>query len=222
MKKCPYCKVEVGGNPEKCPLCQSKLMGEGDRAYFPVQDTMKFRSFLYKLQLFIVWVVIIACLGLDFLVHLRLPGLPELHWSLLVAMWLVAFEFLIMRQFKLGMGSARKVTMMVLIILAMLSVTAYFLGFLQITLDLIVPVVITGAVIANFVLAMVDKNGNAMAYLLSGLLCGVIPSIVLFIVKDRMPVAWMVCMIVSLVLFAGVIIFKGRLVAGELQRRFNV
>ena len=222
MKKCPYCKVEVGGNPEKCPLCQSKLMGEGDRAYFPVQDTMKFRSFLYKLQLFIVWVVIIACLGLDFLVYLRLPGLPELHWSLLVAMWLVAFEFLIMRQFKPGMGSARKVTMMVLIILAMLSVTAYFLGFLQITLDLIVPVVITGAVIANFVLAMVDKNGNAMAYLLSGLLCGVIPSIVLFIVKDRMPVAWMVCMIVSLVLFAGVIIFKGRLVAGELQRRFNV
>ena len=222
MKKCPYCKVEVGGNPEKCPLCQSKLMGEGDRAYFPVQDTMKFRSFLYKLQLFIVWVVIIACLGLDFLVHLRLPGLPELHWSLLVAMWLVAFEFLIMRQFKPGMGSARKVTMMVLIILAMLSVTAYFLGFLQITLDLIVPVVITGAVIANFVLAMVDKNGNAMAYLLSGLLCGVIPSIVLFIVKDRMPVAWMVCIIVSLVLFAGVIIFKGRLVAGELQRRFNV
>ena len=222
MKKCPYCKVEVGGNPEKCPLCQSKLMGEGDRAYFPVQDTMKFRSFLYKLQLFIVWVVIIACLGLDFLVHLSLPGLPELHWSLLVAMWLVAFEFLIMRQFKPGMGSARKVTMMVLIILAMLSVTAYFLGFLQITLDLIVPVVITGAVIANFVLAMVDKNGNAMAYLLSGLLCGVIPSIVLFIVKDRMPVAWMVCMIVSLVLFAGVIIFKGRLVAGELQRRFNV
>lgn len=222
MKKCPYCKVEVGGNPEKCPLCQSKLMGEGDRAYFPVQDTMKFRSFLYKLQLFIVWVVIIACLGLDFLVHLRLPGLPELHWGLLVAMWLVAFEFLIMRQFKPGMGSARKVTMMVLIILAMLSVTAYFLGFLQITLDLIVPVVITGAVIANFVLAMVDKNGNAMAYLLSGLLCGVIPSIVLFIVKDRMPVAWMVCMIVSLVLFAGVIIFKGRLVAGELQRRFNV
>jgi hypothetical protein len=174
------------------------------------------------LQLFIVWVVIIACLGLDFLVHLRLPGLPELHWSLLVAMWLVAFEFLIMRQFKPGMGSARKVTMMVLIILAMLSVTAYFLGFLQITLDLIVPVVITGAVIANFVLAMVDKNGYAMAYLLSGLLCGVIPSIVLFIVKDRMPVAWMVCMIVSLVLFAGVIIFKGRLVAGELQRRFNV
>ena len=222
MKKCPYCKVEVGGNPEKCPLCQSKLMGEGDRASFPVQDTMKFRSFLYKLQLFIVWVVIIACLGLDFLVHLRLPGLPELHWSLLVAMWLVAFEFSIMRQFKPGMGSARKVTMMVLIILAMLSVTAYFLGFLQITLDLIVPVVITGAVIANFVLAMVDKNGNAMAYLLSGLLCGVIPSIVLFIVKDRMPVAWMVCMIVSLVLFAGVIIFKGRLVAGELQRRFNV
>ena len=25
MKNCPYCKIEVGGNLKKCPLCQSKL-----------------------------------------------------------------------------------------------------------------------------------------------------------------------------------------------------
>ena len=222
MKKCPYCKIEVGGDPAKCPICQSKLMGEGEAAYFPVRDTLKFRSFLYKLQLFIVWIVIISCIGLDLLANVRIPDMPGFHWSLLLTMWLTAFEFLIMRQFRPGTGSARKVTMMVLIILAMLSVTAYYFGFLTITLELIVPIVFTGTVIADFTLAMIDKNGNTMAYLLGNLLLGLIPSIVLYFTKDVMPVAWMICLIVSVILFVGSVIFKGRSVAAELQRRFNV
>ena len=222
MKKCPYCKIEVGGNPAKCPICQNKLMGEGEDAYFPVRDTLKFRSFLYKLQLFIVWIVIILSIGLDFLAAVRLPDMPDFHWSLLLTMWLTAFEFLIMRQFRPGTGSARKVTMMVLIILAMLSITAYYFGFLKLTLELIVPIVFTGTVIADFTLAMIDKKGNTMAYLLGNLLLGLIPSIVLYFTKDVMPIAWMICLIVSAILFVGSVIFKGRSVAAELQRRFNV
>ena len=222
MKKCPYCKIEIGGNPEKCPLCQSKLMGEGETAYFPVRDTLRFRSFLYKLQLFIIWIAVILCIALDFLMSVRLPDYPELHWSLLAAMWLVAFEFLIMRQFRPGTGSARKVSMMVLIIMAMLLITAYYFDFWRVTLEIIVPIVITGTVIANFTLAMVDKKGNTMAYLLTNFLFGVIPSIILYFTQEVMPPAWMICLIVSLILFVGAIIFKGKSVAAELQRRFNV
>ena len=222
MKKCPYCKIEVGGNLIKCPVCQSKLMGEGDTAYFPRLENQQIRSLFYKLQLFIVWVVLIVGLGLDFLVSLRLPGFPDLHWSLILAMWLVVFEFGIMRQFRPGTGSARKVTMMVVIILALLAVTAYFFGFLEIVLDLVVPIVLTGTIIANFVLAMVDKNGNTMAYLLTGLLFGVIPSLILYFTKEKMPIAWIICMIVSVILFVGSVIFKGKAVTAEIQRRFNV
>ena len=112
--------------------------------------------------------------------------------------------------------------MMVLITLGLLSVTAYFFNFLEITLDLIIPIVLTGAMIANFVLAMVDKNGNTMAYLLSGLLFGVIPSIILYFTKEEMPLAWTLCLIVSVSLFVGAVIFRGRAVAAEIQRRFNV
>ena len=222
MKKCPYCKIEVGGNTDKCPLCQSRLNGEAEQAYFPKMEALQFRSFLYKLQLLIVWAVIIVSIGLDFIVPVRLPSYPDLHWSLLLAMWLVAFEFLIMRQFKPGTGSARKVTMMVIIILGMLTITAYFLGFVQIVLELIIPIVITGTVIASFVLTLVDKNGNAMAYFLTDLLFGVIPSIVLYICYRTMPLAWMICMIVSLILVVGTVIFKGRSMTGEIQRRFNL
>ena len=222
MKKCPYCKINVGGDLLKCPLCQSKLTGEGERAYFPKLEEQKKKSMFYKMQLFIVWIILIVGIGLDFMIGLRLPDFPDLHWSLILALCLVAFEFGIMRQFKPGTGSARKVTMMVLIILALLSVTAYFLDFFEITMVLIVPVVLTGTIIANFVLAMVDKHGNTMAYLLSGLLLGVIPSIVLYFKRESMPLAWAICLIVSVILFVGAVIFKGRSVAAEIQRRFNV
>ena len=75
-------------------------------------------------------------------------------------MWLMGFEFGIMRQFKPGTGSAGKVTMLVLITIAMWCVTAYYLGFMKITIDLVVPSALTATSIANFVLAMIDKNGN--------------------------------------------------------------
>lgn len=223
MKHCPYCKVDIGGDPKKCPLCQSKLSGEGEELYFPhVKEAYKTQSLFYKLQLFAAWVVLIVALGLDFVLKLRLPGYPDLHWSLLLAMWLMVIEFGIMRRFKPGRGSAGKVTAIVLITLACLLVTASYLNFFDVTLQFIVPIVLTAMIVADFVLAMVDKHNNNMAYLLTGLLIGVLPSLGYFLIHWRLTVTWTILLIVSVVLLAGVIIFKGRAVAAEFQRRFNI
>lgn len=80
-------------------------------------------------------------------------------------MWLLAFEFGIMRQFKPGTGSAGKVSMLMLIIAAAWMVTAYFFGFWDITLNLVIPIALAATIITNFVLAMIDRNGNSMGYL---------------------------------------------------------
>ncbi|MBO4415401.1 MAG: hypothetical protein J5824_05400 [Lachnospiraceae bacterium] len=222
MKKCPYCKIEVGGVLEKCPLCQSRLTGENEDAHFPLNTTLKFRSFLYKLHIFIIWAVMIVGIGLDFLFGLRIPPFPELHWSLILAMWLMTSEYAIVRQFRLGTGSARKVTMMVFIILIMLLITAHYFDFMWLAWGWMVPIVLTAMIAADFVLVLLEKQGNAMAYLLSGQLLGLIPCIVLYFREDKMQPAWMICMIVTVVLFAGVIVFKGRSVAKEVRRRFNL
>ena len=222
MRKCPYCKIDIGGDLEKCPLCQSKLTGEAEEAYFPKIDTMQKRTLFYKFQLLIVWIIVIVGIGLDFMLKLRLPGYPDLHWSLLLAMWLLIMDLRIMRSFRPGTGSARKVTFMVFITLVMLMITAYFFGFMELTLGMIVPIVITGMVIANFVLAMIDKHGNTMSYLLTGILIGLIPCIVMYLINKSMSIPWIICSLVSAILLVGAVVFKGRAVAAELQRRFNL
>jgi hypothetical protein len=222
MKNCPYCKIEVGGNLKKCPLCQSKLNGEAERQYFPRQTTLKIQSFFYKIQLFIVWAVIIASLGVDFLFNVKVWPIKDVHWSLIVAMWLIVFEFGIIRLFKKGMSSSRIITLFVFIILAMLSITAYYVGHLWFVAAWIAPCVVMGTLIANFVLAMIDKSGNAMVYLLTNLVVGIFPFIVFNLTERDCPITWIICLLVSLILFVGAIIFKGREVAGEIQRRLSV
>ncbi|MBP5297759.1 MAG: hypothetical protein J6Z09_01265 [Lachnospiraceae bacterium] len=222
MKRCPYCKIEIKGDLYKCPLCQSKLSGSDEQPPFPKLEAQKKKSVFYRIQLLLVWTLLIVGVGLDFMVGLRLPGFPELHWSLLLSMWLVAFEFGIMRQFKPGTGSAGKVSMLMLIIAAAWMVTAYFFGLLDITLNMVIPIALAATIITNFVLAMIDRNGNSMAYLLSGFLLSLIPGIIQFIVRDSMPLAWVICMMIGATLFVGAIIFKGRAVTAELQRRFHI
>ncbi|MBO7451312.1 MAG: hypothetical protein J6U54_13190 [Clostridiales bacterium] len=222
MRSCPYCKVGIEGDLAKCPLCQSKLSGTSEESCYPKFEAQKKKSLYYKMQLAIVWGLLIVGIGLDFLVRLRIPGFPDLHWSLLWAMWLIGFEFGIMRQFKPGTGSAGKVTMMVLITIVMWCVTAYFFGLMKVTIELAVPAVLAATITANFVLALIDKNGNTMLYLISGFFMGIVPSIICFFVSDKMPLAWVICLMVSVILFVASVIFKGRAVADEFQRRFHL
>ena len=198
MRRCPYCKVNIAGDLGKCPLCQSKLGGGAEEPCYPKFEAQKKRSFFYKMQLLAVWSILIIGVCLDFMVKIRL------------------------RQFKPGTGSAGKVTMMVIITIAMWCVTAYFFGLLKITLDLVVPVVLAATITANFVLALIDKNGNTMLYLLTGLFMGLVPSIIYFFASAKMPIAWVICLMVSVILFAGSVIFRGRAVAAEFQRRFHL
>jgi len=57
---------------------------------------------------------------------------------------------------------------------------------------------------------------------LTNLFVGVVPYIFIYFLGKGTPIAWIVCTIVSILLFIGAVIFKGRTVLNELQRRFNV
>ncbi|QFJ54575.1 DUF6320 domain-containing protein [Pseudobutyrivibrio xylanivorans] len=222
MKNCPYCNIKVGGDLKKCPFCQSRLAGEAEDRYFPTQTILKLQSFFYKLQLFIVWIIIITSIGLDFFFGLPLYPSCKFHWSLLIIMWLLAFEFTIIRLFKKGMNASRVLSISVVLVMIMLGITAYYVGFLKIFVYWVLPNVVMATMVANFVFSMLDKSGNAMVYLLTNLLIGILPYIAFYVLKRNCPLEWIICLLVSFALFVGAIIFRGREVVNEIQRRLSV
>ncbi len=221
MKHCPYCKIEVGGQLNRCPFCQNALNGDAgdDRPHWPVQATLQKQSVLYKLQLFIVLSAMIIALSLDFLFDIK-DG--NLHWSLLLSLWLLAFEFGLIRLFKRDFSPSRILTLFVLLLATLLLITGYFTGYWALTAGVIVPWMCIGTLIANFVLTLAEKIANAMVYLLSNILLGVLPYLVLLIMGKDIPLAWIICLITSVIIFIGSCIFRGRAVLSELQRRFNM
>jgi hypothetical protein len=221
MKTCPFCNIEVGGNLSKCPLCQNALTGDGtgDMPHWPLQTTLKKQSILYKVQLCLILTCIILVLSIDFLFGYR-GG--TLHWSLLVSMWLIAFEFGLIRLFKKNFSPSRILTLFVLILSVLIMITGYFTGYWYLTAGIMVPCLCIGTLIANFILTLVDQIANAMVYLLSNILLGVLPYIVLLIMGKNIPMAWIICLIVSVIIFINSCILRGRAVLSEVQRRFNM
>ncbi|MCR5743274.1 MAG: hypothetical protein K6F92_06080 [Lachnospiraceae bacterium] len=219
---CPYCKIEVGGNLTKCPLCQSKLRGEPEEIYFPVNEEILKKSVLYKIQIFIVITAIIVGVGLDFFFGLRIGPFKELHWSLLLAMWLIVMEIEVMRHLVRGSGASRKLTLPVFTVLILMIITSYYFDIMWLTVKWIVPLTLVATLIANFVIGMIDKHGNAMIYLLTNMFVGIIPGVVLLISHRDIYFTWTICLLVSSILFVAAVIFKGREVLKEVQRRLNV
>ena len=76
---------------------------------------------------------------------------------------------------------------------------------------------------------MADKNQRIIPKgivwpfaLLTCLFFGLIPFWVMYILRKDMPMTWSICLIVSITVLAAAIIFKGRTVAREFQRRFHI
>ena len=124
MKYCPNCQLSVGGAFEYCPLCQNELIEKNQDSvsvgndvkngedienckdinddlkdanyYFPDCDKLKTQSFWYKLQLFIMCAATFICFVVDFLIVYD----REIHFSLIVLLWVVGFQLLLNKLIK--------------------------------------------------------------------------------------------------------------------------
>ena len=227
MRHCPKCNINVGGTWEYCPICQNQLYIEEESdsseskekvPYFPSSTALKVKSIAYKIQLFVALTICVVCLSIDVLFHAN----GNLHWSFIVVMWLVGFEIMIGPIFKRRTIPANFITNVAILISCIFAVTAYFIGDLRMCTHVQLPIVILITLVVNFVLSLIDKKGNALVFALGNVLVGIIPNIVMFSMYQSAPVLWRVCLVVSIVFLIGLIIFKGRQVYNEIQKRLNI
>lgn len=229
MKTCPHCKIHVGGSADYCPLCQNPLVGSGEAPYWPdTAPRVRRLSLLYKIIAFVLLGGVIVCGGVDFL----LVETPHPHGSILLAVWVLAALWLL-RVLLWRRTNGPRLLFQLLVVLSLLVIfTDYFVGGGGIGLDLVVPLLCSVTLVVNFIFAFVRVRftENALVYLLLNIVIGVLPNLLLLLHLDDLlagrinarSIPWVVCFLISLITFLGLIIFKGRTLRIELEKRLHL
>ncbi|MDO4478822.1 MAG: DUF6320 domain-containing protein [Lachnospiraceae bacterium] len=221
MKTCRKCAIEVGGDRKLCPLCQGTLIGDATPALWPANTKIKKRSLLYRLQLYAALIVVVLFLFGDFV--LTGPEPPAKYISLVVAAWVLAFEIFLNRALHWSAVPVRIWNLACLAAAILMIFTGWYLGFLRMTLTLIIPIACGILLIVNFIFALIDRKDNVMVYLLCNIPVGLFPYIVMSIVKGRAyPTwAWRYCMLICVITILGIAIFKGKKMMAEISKRMH-
>lgn len=217
MKKCLNCNINIGGNTDTCPLCQNSLTGEASANNWPSPKLLKARALIYRLQLFMVLTVIVVALSLDFLMSLN----NGTHYSLIIAMWLIVFELQLRSNIRRNFVISRTVSNGIIYSGILLLITGYCFDFYDVAAYMIVPILLTAALLANTTFSMVDTTDNALVYLLGNILLVIVIYTVMRINGTKTGLVWTICLMVSIVSLIGIIVFKGRKVSAEIQKRMN-
>lgn len=218
MKYCLSCDINIGGNIDTCPVCQNSLTGEAGPDNWAPMNKLKKQALLYKIQLFIILASVVVALSLDFLLDLN----NEVqHWSLLVAVGLITFELILVKMLKKRPFPAKIFNICILHLSMMLLLISWYYKFMDPVVNYVIPITMGVTVVTNFVFALIDKAENAMVYLLANIIVGLFAYGMTLIVGKNKTVPWTICLILSVVMFIGIVVFKGRKVWLEVQKRMN-
>lgn len=217
MKQCMSCGIEVGGMAQTCPLCQNTLVGEDLPNNWPSLTKFKKQAFLYKLQMFIVLACSVVALSLDFLLDINTGK----HWSLIVAATVFIFEVMLRGLLKKNIIIAKLISWILCGVAIVLLITGSYFGFLNVIIYTVLPIMIGVSLVVNFVFSIIDKTENALVYLLVNILVSVVPYVIFAIGPFERTLTWTICLMIGMVTFIGIAVFKGRKVLKEVQKRMN-
>lgn len=226
MKHCPHCGIQVGGSGDYCPLCQNALVGQGEAPHWPAPKGVSRRKvLLFQLILFLALGAVLVCCVLDFV----MLEAPHRHWSIPVLVYVLAGLDLVRVLFR-GRYNGPSLSFRVLMGVILLAIyTDWFFHLGGVSIDLIIPALCGASMLLNFLFAFVNTRftANALVYLLLNITIGVLPYVLLlFNVStgrfDQRSIPWIVCLIISLITFLGLVIFKGRTLKEELYKRWHL
>lgn len=129
-----------------------------------------------------------------------------------------------------GFNGPRADLHLLLLVSALLVFTDWFNGYTGYSLDLVVPILCCVALVCNFIFAFLRSRftANALVYLLMNIGIGVLPYILLFFRidysgrLDAHSLPWVICLIVSVITFLGLVIFRGRALKNEIVKRLHM
>ena len=220
MKTCPNCKVRVGGSPTYCPLCQSQLLGPDEAPHYPkVEPEQRRISMAYKIVAFVLLTAAVICVAIDLLG----PETP-VSWSLPVVIGVAGTLILLRAVMKRRRNAPRLLFQTLVLVSVVLMLCDWATGWHRFSVDYVVPILCTVALVLNSVFGYINRHftENGLVYLLLNIVVGALPYLAFFLSPEQVPLAWTICLIVSIITCLSLIIFKGRDLWAELHRRLHL
>lgn len=221
MYYCENCRVRVTGAPRRCPLCQGDLSGQagGSGNVFPTVGAMADPR-RFWINLAILLTVAVAAICVTFNLSPRSTG----WWSLFVLAGLASFWI----AFTLAVRKRKNIPQTIIWLTAVISIMAvawdYFTQFRGWSIDYVVPILCTCAMIAMAVLARLTHLGieDYIIYLIIDSVLGIVP--VIFIIFDwlRVEIPSIICVVSSVVSLTALVLFEGPALQAELHRRTHL
>lgn len=215
MKICQHCHMRVGGKYSECPICLSHLEGEGTDNIFPGALILKAKSLLYKLQLFLVLSAAIVCIFLEFIYRF----VPMKYWSLIALAIALFFEGFLARVIAKPLTPAGWVWRLVFYSIVVLGIWGHTEGQMELVFNVVIPIILSAALLPNLILCIVDKKANALVYLLVNIVFALTPGCILFAKNLEVSIEWGISMLASVLVVLYLIIFNSARAISEIQKR---
>ena len=219
MKYCPRCKVTVRGMTNYCPLCQGKISGEDTPPFFPTVPTIyeKYKLFFQILALSGIAISIIAVT-----VNLILPQTG--NWSLLVLLGIGCLW--------LSVGvSARNLHHVTLVIVNQSILGSLFfvlwdfvVGWKGWSIDYAVPILLMVSLLTMQILikARGIKTEDYMVCTSFHAFVGLVPLVLFLTGALNQVIPTLICIALSALLLAGMLIFRWGELLEEYHKRFRI
>ncbi len=219
MLYCEQCKVQVVSSLRRCPLCQSPLAGEPEENAYPILPTGK-NPLRLTLRLAALATVAVAaiCSAVNF-------SLPKTGWWSLIVIAALASTWLLLGVTVRKRGSPMKAIVWQLgIVPAVTLLWDFCIGYSGWSVDFVLPIFIPCAQLAAFIVikALCLRPADYLFSFTFCILSGFVPLIPLLSGALRIIYPSVICVGISLVALAALLLFKGAELKDDAIRRLHL
>lgn len=219
MKYCEKCRVNVAGDREECPLCQSPINGESTDEVFPyVPERYKKLSLFFK----IVILALIVGMVVSVIINIAIPG--HGWWSLFVVAGAFCGSISFITVIKKRKNILKNLMYQTVLLSVFAALWDYFTGWHMWSVNIVIPVLFILVIVSMYVLSKILKINaeEHMVYLLVLMLFGIIP--IIFLVTDILwtPIPSAICAGFSIISFFTLLLFEGEKMWQEFSKRLHV
>lgn len=220
MYYCRKCGFSLTGTAQQCPFCQNELVGEPEE-----EDVFPYIPFKEKPHWLLIRLLALGSIiaaGACMAVNVSLPKSGK--WSLFVAAGLVSVWISGGIACRKRSNLPKAVFWQICIDSLLTLAWDYWTGFWGWSVNFVLPVLYSCSLLAMFLLIHFMKlpPQDCLFYLILNILLGFVPLILLLCNVLWVPYPSAICLFVSIVSLAILLLFHGKELMGELERRFHL